>query len=138
MLRRFRELHRQKDASFTAIANTMSEEFKIELTRNACIGKAHRLDLPRRFKPHIVRKVKVVREKVIRMKIYQPPPPPPSPPRKPEPFTLTITELEHGDCKWPSGGPYDRPPFLFCGKAALAGLPYCKAHTAKSRGKQTA
>ena len=98
MLRRFRELHRQKDASFTAIAKQMSEEFKIELTRNACIGKAHRLDLPRRFKPHVVRKAtaKAIKEKVIRMKIYQPPPPPekPPPPLKPEP-----PELRGADAK---------------------------------------
>jgi len=135
MLRRFRELHRQKDASFTAIAKTMSEEFKIELTRNACIGKAHRLDLPRRFKPHIVRKAtaKVIKEKVIRMKIHHPPPipPPPPEPRKPEPFTLLITELETGDCRWPSGGPYDRPPFFYCGAPAILGLSWCGKHARK-------
>ena len=132
MLRRFRELHRQKDASFTAITKQMNEEFGVELTRNACIGKAHRLDLPRRFHPHVARKtVAKPAKKVIRMKIYQPPPPPPPPPRKPEPFTLLIAELESGDCRWPSGGPYDRPPFFYCGEPAILGLSWCKKHARK-------
>src|SRR6478736_4595836 len=122
MVKRFRELHKKHDASFTSIAAQMSEEFKIELTRNACIGKAHRLDLPRRFQPRLTRKAvaKPAKKKVIRMKIYpQPIPPLPPEPRKPEPFTLAITELETGDCRWPSGGPYDRPPFFYCGEPAL-------------------
>ena len=132
MIRRFRELHRQPEASFTSIAAQMSEEFKIELTRNACIGKAHRLDLPRRFQPRLTRKaVAKPAKKVIRMKIYPPPPPPPPEPRKPEPFTLLITELETGDCRWPSGGPYDRPPFFYCGEPAILGTSWCKKHARK-------
>ena len=128
MIRRFRELHRRPEASFASIAAQMSEEFKIELTRNACIGKAHRLDLPRRFQPRLTRKaVAKPAKKVIRMKIYPPPPEP----RKPEPFTLLITELETGDCRWPSGGPYDRPPFFYCGEPAILGTSWCKKHARK-------
>ena len=46
MKRRFAKLHRQTpELSFTTIASMMSAEFGIELTRNACIGKARRMGL---------------------------------------------------------------------------------------------
>lgn len=39
----------------------------------------------------------------------------------------TLADLEHNDCRWPSGDPKD-PAFHFCGAEKLAGRPYCQAH----------
>ena len=133
MIKRFRELHKKHDASFTSIAADMSKEFGIELTRNACIGKAHRLDLPLRLFPNNTRKA-LLKTKVIKMKQLKPdaPIPPPQIVRDPVPFTLLITDLEHGDCKWPSGEAWQHPPFFYCGAPSLVGRPYCLAHTKRS------
>ncbi len=40
---------------------------------------------------------------------------------------LTIMELREGMCRWPLGDP-TRPEFRYCGAHALAGLPYCSHH----------
>ena len=45
---------------------------------------------------------------------------------------LTIYQLGYGDCRWPLGEAMARPPFLYCGHAAIEGRPYCAAHCAKA------
>lgn len=72
-----------------------------DITRNAVIGKAHRLGLSGR----------------------------PSPIKKKETKGATILSLTERMCKWPVGDPKS-PDFHFCGKQALAGLPYCAEHAA--------
>jgi GcrA cell cycle regulator len=133
MLVAFRELYSAKpELPFTEIARLMSETFGIELTRNACIGKAHRLGLPMRGhrtgprKPHPPH---VKRSKMIKVRIDAPIPPEPEP--TPE-GGLTIYQLRDGVCHWPGGGVQDRPPFLYCGEAAPLGMPYCADHTARA------
>jgi hypothetical protein len=96
MLVAFNDLYRATpELSFAKIAALMSSAFDITLTSNACIGKAHRLGLPK---------------------------------REPQPFTLDLVDLQHGDCRWPSGAPMARPPFFYCGAPAVAGRPYCAVH----------
>jgi len=127
-----RVLHAKHDASFTTIAAEMTHTFGFEITRSACIGKANRLDLPRRFQPHATRKA--ITAKVRKMKPVKTdvPIPPPQIVRDPTPFTLLITDLEVGDCKWPSGAAWEHPPFFYCGAPSLVGRPYCLAHTQRS------
>jgi GcrA cell cycle regulator len=71
------------------------------VTRNAVIGKAHRLGLSGR----------------------------PSPIKKKETKGATILSLTERMCKWPVGDPKS-PDFHFCGKPSLPGLPYCGEHAA--------
>ncbi|WP_404326886.1 GcrA family cell cycle regulator [Aerophototrophica crusticola] len=71
------------------------------VTRNAVIGKAHRLGLSGR----------------------------PSPIKKKPSKGATILSLTERMCKWPVGDPKS-PDFHFCGKAAVQGLPYCAEHAA--------
>ncbi|WP_114392007.1 GcrA family cell cycle regulator [Oleisolibacter albus] len=71
------------------------------VTRNAVIGKAHRLGLSGR----------------------------PSPIKKKPSKGATILSLTERMCKWPVGDPKS-PDFHFCGKSALPGLPYCAEHAA--------
>jgi GcrA cell cycle regulator len=72
-----------------------------DITRNAVIGKAHRLGLSGR----------------------------PSPIKKKPTKGATILNLTERMCKWPVGDPKHHD-FHFCGKPAMAGMPYCAEHAA--------
>ena len=76
------------------------------ISRNAVIGKAHRLRLPAR-------------------------PSPIKGPRKEKKPGATILQLTERMCKWPNGDPRDTD-FHFCGKATHPGMPYCAEHAAKA------
>lgn len=70
-----------------------------EITRNAVIGKAHRLGLSAR----------------------------PSPIKRKPVVGATILSLTERMCKWPVGDPRSSD-FHFCGSAAQPGTPYCAEH----------
>lgn len=70
-----------------------------DITRNAVIGKAHRLGLSGR----------------------------PSPIKKKPVVGATILSLTERMCKWPVGDP-KHADFHFCGKGAHPGMPYCVEH----------
>ncbi len=85
------------------------------VTRNAVIGKAHRLGLKSRPSP-----VKSDPKK----------------PKKPAPKPIaaavsedmvSLLQLNERICKWPIGHPGD-DDFHFCGRPSEAGHPYCDAH----------
>jgi len=91
------------------------------LSRNAIIGKANRLKLPRKkpsgnTTPRIRPRPKPV---------APPPPEPPPVPMQPEFLALTFDELETGDCRYPQG---EYVPFRFCGQMAEEGSSYCRFH----------
>ncbi len=96
------------------------------VTRNAVIGKAHRLKLSNRVSPIQQNKKPVA--------------PPPSAPSKverksaPVPIAtnndgtgIKLTELESQMCRWPYGDPRD-DDFGFCGAEKMNGVPYCEEH----------
>lgn len=72
-----------------------------DVTRNAVIGKAHRLGLSGR----------------------------PSPIRRQPSRGATILALTERMCKWPVGDPRNAD-FHFCGNPAHPGVPYCAEHAA--------
>ena len=104
-----------------------------ETTRNAVIGKAHRLNLAARAvskKPSIATKAKkenyieIKQEKLSRKarfkallldKNFEP-----ENPKK-------LEELTDETCKWPIGHPYEET-FYFCGRKPMEKFPYCKLH----------
>lgn len=121
--------------SCSAIADALGGGF----SRNAVIGKAHRLNLAGRqqginpLDAH--EQAKHARHKIIKRArrtsfirpiepapVYVPPPLPEAPP----PRNLTILEVGAADCRWPVTTDH---PMLFCGHVAVLGLPYCGAHT---------
>ena len=141
---RLRALHRNDRISFDAIAAMLSEEFRVELTKNACIGKARRMGLPERTTK---RKRKVFRGDKRRRQITLVAPAPAyvEPEVVPcvlprwrvmqdetpaERGKLTLLQLTDNTCRWPHG---DRVPYLFCG-APTAGKTYCAYHTGISCG----
>lgn len=134
----------------TQIAELLGEG----VTRNAVIGKAHRLGLESRPSP-----VKAAPEDAAprpapaaapAAKPVEPPAPPPAraepvaapPPAAPASVAAkpaakpakggkqartTLLDLNEKVCKWPIGHPGEAD-FHFCGKASQAGFPYCTEH----------
>jgi hypothetical protein len=133
MIDRLRELHEDPaNFQFRDIAAKMSAEFGIELTRNACIGKARRIGLPMREgtpRQPVKGKEKMMRKRVDAPIIHAV--------ERPLDLndTLTIYQLREGDCKWPLGGVEDKPPYAFCGHPAPIGTPYCLKHAKKAYSK---
>ena len=104
-----------------------------DTTRNAVIGKAHRLDLEERapsqiksnsgkkkidnpqpkLKGSASRKSKF--NSILLDKNFEP--------EKP----TSLEDLTDQTCKWPSGHP-DKENFYFCGRKSVDALPYCKLH----------
>lgn len=96
------------------------------ITRNAVIGKAHRLKLSNRLSP-IQQNGKTPAAKVEKeMKpVYRI-----ANDAGRSPFQtqgVQIGELRDKMCRWPMGDPKDAD-FRFCGLHAVAGLPYCGEH----------
>ena len=105
-----------------------------ETTRNAVIGKAHRLKLESRIVSKrsstttsdvkLENNVEIKREKLSRKarfksllldKSFEP-----ENPKK-------LSELTDDTCRWPIGHPYEKN-FYFCGRKPLEKFPYCKLH----------
>jgi GcrA cell cycle regulator len=116
------------------------------ITRNAVIGKVHRLGLsgrakspssavPRPRKPrapsHMLRITRSTRGNTALAPMYELD-------IEPEPELIeniiplgqrcSILELNEEKCHWPIGDP-GTPEFFFCGGRAIDGLPYCGYHS---------
>ena len=119
--------------TYSAVAAKMSAIFGMNITKNACIGKARRLGVAMRDQTQrqpIVGKQPTIRVKKVRVDA----PIAPKIPHRLKPGHITIYQLREGVCKWPLGPPLASPPFLYCGEAAPLGCPYCRHHTQKARG----
>jgi len=132
IIKRFTELAADHSISFTSIAAMLNAEFTLELTRNACIGKARRLGLEAR--PNKNHKTYPRRERKRMVRIDAPIPPLPEP-QAPEPFTTTIYQLTPYTCRWPGGDIHARPPFFYCGEPAIDFEPYCDHHMLMAHGR---
>ena len=81
---------------------------KLGVTRNAVVGKVHRMGLPKRQSP-IVRSDK------------------PFEPKRRKLSPLTFADWDRHKCCWPIGDPRS-PDFKFCGDKVVEGRPYCEEH----------
>jgi GcrA cell cycle regulator len=121
-----RELRRLWDAGYSAAAIGR----QIGLSKNAVIGKAHRLGLKARPSP-----IKRGAARVI-VEPLQPKQQPPAPPVETTPVMRSLPpaprKIASGpSCLWPIGDPGDTD-FHFCGRPAMQGKPYCTDHCAKA------
>lgn len=90
-------------------ASEIAKEMGGGLTRNAVIGKAHRLKLERRPSP-------IVPFKPAKLKAVAPAPPTGE--------GRPLIDLEPNDCRWPIS---EAPNIKFCG-APCENKPYCNKH----------
>ena len=117
--------------SMREISEKLASEFKIELTRNAVIGKARRMGLgdhPEKAKPKA--KPQIRRRYVRPRPAIEPVPPAPAVSDQP----LTIYQLRDGDCRWPLG-PIEMRTIFFCGKACEIDRSWCPEHWDRGRIK---
>jgi GcrA cell cycle regulator len=137
---RLKELHGNPRLSFAKIAAELSGEFKIRVSRNACIGKATRIGLPIRARTHAERGAigharrpkqtgtvkRIIGNRPERVAVYH------------EqigladviPLHVSFDDLRHGQCRYP----YGEGPFTFCGCEALPSLSYCEPHHRLTHG----
>ncbi|MDP4004969.1 GcrA family cell cycle regulator [Methylobacterium sp. NEAU K] len=120
------------------------------VTRNAVIGKVHRLGLAGRARGveeapavtpaatavEIETALAVVETQApepVAILSHRPAPTFPVPAPTPEPVALSVSErvtimdLREAMCRWPLGDP-TTPEFRFCGARSITGLPYCTHH----------
>jgi GcrA cell cycle regulator len=121
------------------------------VTRNAVIGKVHRLGLSgrattSRMKTHRPRARVATTKRLAKPRFA-------SIPNSPlralyhadaEPYVPTVEELDiplnerrtiqtltESDCRWPIGDP-QTPDFHFCNRSKIVGLPYCEFHARRA------
>jgi len=92
---------------------------RLGVTKNAVVGKVHRLGLPKRQSP-ISATPRAPREPL-------PEPVRLSAPPMPIGKAISMEKLTHGMCSWPEGEP-GTDNFHFCGLPSVDGKPYCSAH----------
>lgn len=92
------------------------------ITRNAVIGKAHRLGLSGRISPISTKKIE---------KSHHIPPAAVAllteAPVERSVTAISMLELSEKTCRWPLGDP-KKSGFHFCGARPVPGIPYCGSH----------
>lgn len=78
---------------------------ELGVSKNAVVGKAHRLGLKGRPSP--IKRPKKEKEKDTKIR--------------------SVIDLQSNSCRWPIGDPR-HSNFHFCGKTAIPGKPYCLEH----------
>ena len=136
-------------------ASQIAAEIGGGVTRNAVIGKVHRLGLSGRGKtkaapaqrPRKTTQAPSAPAPIAAAPVRATPiiaPAPPSLELDPEPVAataaldddmgvplserVTIMDLRESMCRWPMGDP-TKPEFRFCGARSVTGLPYCRHHS---------
>ncbi len=118
------ELIAQLQALWAAGHSTAEIGRRMGISKNAVVGKAHRLELPPRPSP-IRKSDPAAPPRTPRA----PPPPPPARAASPaiRPLPMPHSSTRTMPCCWPIGEPGTRS-FHFCDDPAMPGKPYCTTH----------
>ena len=90
------------------------------VSRNAVVGKVHRMGLPKRQSP-------IVKSDKPRV--------PKAPIERRRTVPLSLEQWDRNTCSWPIGDPKSES-FSFCGDHVAPGRPYCTVHCAKAYTSQ--
>jgi len=124
-----------KDSWRDGLSASKIAELLGEVTRNAVIGKVHRLGLAGRSagsRPGQRRAPRAPRDTLFLQTKHTAPKRAvvaPIPDAAPPALKLALRELTNRTCHWPIGDPME-PDFGFCGRQKALGVPYCSHHTA--------
>ena len=109
------------------------------VTRNAVIGKVHRLGLAGRASPSRAERPRLPSAPKVQARPHNPA----QPVVEEEPVILddgsfaTVLTINDRMCRWPIGDPSENE-FHFCGRKPKNGSPYCEAHARKAYQPQQA
>ena len=106
---------------------------RLGVTKNAVVGKVHRLGLPKRQSPIAAKTAPAATAAPAKPAVPKPAGP------KPQVHKAEVVRLEGlrpGMCSWPIGEP-GTESFHFCGGTAVPGKPYCAEHCAKAYVKSS-
>ncbi len=103
------------------------------VTRNAVIGKVHRLGLAGRVSPSRSERPRlpVVPKVAVRLHAPEPPVVEEDPIHLADGNFVTVLTINDRMCRWPIGDPSENE-FHFCGHKPKNGSPYCEAHARKA------
>jgi len=105
---------------------------RLGVSKNAVVGKAHRLGLKGRPSPIKRQEAAVAAPQAASTGGgHTAAPAAPSSPKKETVKIFTLTDLTHNTCRWPIGDP-KHEDFRFCGKPVYPGKPYCLDHCAQA------
>lgn len=112
-------------------AAEIAKELGGGVTRNAVIGKAHRLKLSNRVSPIQQNQKKPMSKqpelKTDKVTTLLRPVAAPAPMSREKRELLDLLDLKPRMCRWPEGDPREES-FGFCGCECVSGLPYCATH----------
>jgi GcrA cell cycle regulator len=107
------------------------------VTRNAVIGKVHRLGLAGRAGPaRAERPRSTVSHRAVRVVAPEPEIVEQDPLVMDDGSFATVLTINDRMCRWPIGDPSENE-FHFCGRSPKSGSPYCEAHARKAYQPQT-
>jgi hypothetical protein len=106
--------------SCSQITSIIASELGLSVSRNAVIGRAHRLNL---CMPKPPKKENTLARRSRRIRIRKEKTMPPSPPHEPDFSGVSLFDLERHHCRFPN----ERGD-LYCGNHRLEDSPYCLAH----------
>ena len=109
------------------------------ITRNAVIGKVHRLGLAGRAGPARAERPRssISHKSVVRMAAPEPEIVEEDPIKLDDGNFATVLTINDRMCRWPIGDPSENE-FHFCGRKPKSGSPYCEAHARKAYQPQIA
>jgi len=157
MLDFMRPLYIDEGLSASRIAELVNRRFGSSYTRNAIIGKLHRMGWVikgRSTAKQAVARTSASRERAAKRKELAAAKRAKSPlaalfkgeafplPASTEELVIPLHErkqlvdLEANDCRWPIGDPMESD-FHFCGRGKVDGLPYCEHHCRKAYAAPT-
>lgn len=90
---------------------------ELGISKNAVVGKVHRLELAARPSP-IKRSEKAKTTSSTTKRTVK---------KELKPKNITLMDLKLNSCRWPIGDPNDED-FHFCGADTVTGKPYCAEH----------